>query len=189
MSIAGKCCFEDTVEIFGADNILNNYKVYIGDNILPLRMESEKDLVPYYPFLESFMVLNKKDGGIIRLQTDSFINIEEREWIAWRLNELKKYYRRCKRKHIPYSQDKALKLICLFEPQEYERELVKRVEKFGEKTTIDDLHDNLHEHMRKELYELMLKYGWTEQQAYPWVYGWRRFFEKNKIQNEPENED
>ena len=63
MSIAGKYCFEDTVEIFDADNILNNYKVYIGDNILPLRMESEKDLVPYYPFLESFMVLNKKDSG------------------------------------------------------------------------------------------------------------------------------
>lgn len=189
MSIAGKCCFEDTVEIFGADNILNKYRVYIGDNILPLRMESEKDLIPYYPYLESIMISNKNDGGVIRLQTDSFINIEEREWITWRLEKLKKYYRKCKRKHNPYSLEEAQKLICWYEPQLYEKELIKRVQKFGEKATIDDLHDNLHEHMRKELYELMLEYGWSESEAYPWVYGWRRYFEKNKIQNEQKDED
>lgn len=189
MSIAGKCCFEDTVEIFGADNILNKYRVYIGDNILPLRMESKKDLIPYYPYLESIMISNKNDGGVIRLQTDSFINIEEREWITWRLEKLKKYYRKCKRKHNPYSLEEAQKLICWYEPQSYEKELIKRVQEFGEKATIDGLHDNMHEHMRKELYELMLKYGWSELEAYSWVYGWRRYFEKNKIQNEQKDED
>ena len=180
MSIAGKCCFEDTVAIFGADNILEKYDVYIGDNILPLRMESEKDLIPYYPYLESIMVSNKETGGIIRLHTRSFIDEEEEERLTWRLNELKKYWRRCKRRKEPFSTEEALKKICFFDPQDYEKKLVTRVAEFGEAAIIEGIHDPMHERMRNELYELMIKYGWPEPQAYRWVYGWERSFAREE---------
>lgn len=170
MSIAGKCCFQDTVEIFGAENILNNYNVYIGDNILPLRMETEKDLIPYYPYLESLIYSDKETGGIIRLHEKSFIDEEEEESLEICLEIIKRYWKSCKRKKEQFDKEEALKRACIFSQEIHHIELVNRVEKFGDKANIKGIHDPYHEKLREELYNLMIKYGWNENQAYYWIY-------------------
>lgn len=182
MGLSGKCDFEDTVSIYGVDNILNKYNVYASDNeIVPLKMESKKDLVAYYPYLVGLMTSDKETGGIIRLSKESYIDTEEKERFGWKLESLKRYWRSCKRNKVPFSKDEAAKKIVFFgdgKPEPHEQELIDRVAEHGEKATAEDLHDPWYDRMRGEWYQLMLDAGWGEDQAYRWVYGWKRWFDR-----------
>lgn len=176
MGISGKSGFEEWVEIHGVDWFLKNCKVYASDNqLVPLSIKSEADLVVYYTYGISIAT-----GKEVHLQSESYIDIEEREMIENKLQLLKRYYRKCKRKKIAFDKEEALKIIKLFdrETQDYELELVNRVADLGDKATGDDIHDPSHDRMRAEWYRLMVEKGWNEDVAYRWVYGWRRWFER-----------
>ena len=124
--------------------------------------------------------MNKdKDSGKIYLSSESYIEHEEKEHIGWKLDALKKYYRKCKRKKEPFDKNAALKKIIWLDenPRLYEIELVNRVANFGEKATINDLHDDTHDQMRKKWYNMMVKAGWSETQSLIWVYGWERYLD------------
>lgn len=179
MSISGKCDFSDTVELYGADKILNNYKIYAAHNdVIPLKFEKPADLIAYYPYIVGMMYGdNKKGCGIIHLSERSYIDIEEEENMKWRLDTVKRIWRRCKRKKIPFDRAAAEKELCLFnEPMSgYKKEIIDRVEKLGDKATVEDIHDEWHDRMRKEWYELMVTNGWDEVVAYRWVFGWKRY--------------
>ena len=56
---SGKCDFADMVDIWGIEKAINA-DVYLYDSLIPLRIETEKDLVPFYPFLPSCQIW--KDG-------------------------------------------------------------------------------------------------------------------------------
>lgn len=188
MGISGKSDFEDfcTMHHTPAD-ILEKYQIYSSsDAIIPLKITSEKDLVAFYPYLIISMYSNQKEGGVIRLASEPYIDIEEQEHIKWQLDELIKYYKRCKRRKESFDKEEALNKISWkywngdIEPQQYEIELVNRVSEFGLKATIENLHDQMHDRMRDKWYQMMTKKGWNEDVAYRWVYGWHRFFEKLK---------
>ena len=186
MSISGKSDFSDIVEMhYSPQEILNNFKVYAsGNDIVPLKMGTKKDLVAYYPYLVATMTCDKKSGGHIYLSGRSFIDQEEAEMMERKLTALKEYRKKCKRDEVPFDNDEAIKLISFFEPyMDYEKELVKRVEKYGGKATIEGIHDPLHEKMRKEWYDLMVENGWEKWTAYRWVYGWNRWLEESKNDN------
>lgn len=179
MSISGKCDFSDTVELYGADKILSGYEIYAAHNdVIPLKFEKPADLIAYYPYIVGMMYGdNKKGCGIIHLSERSYIDIEEEENMKWRLDTVKRIWRRCKRKKIPFDRAAAEKELCLLnEPMSgYKKEIIDRVEKLGDKATVEDIHDEWHDRMRKEWYELMVTNGWDEVTAYRWVFGWKRY--------------
>lgn len=182
MSISGKSDFEDVCDIYGHETILSKYQICVGDHdIIPLKFETEKDLIAYYPYLVSMMFADK-DGGHIILSTEPYIDIEEHEHLNWKLEDVVRYYKRCKRRKEEFDKTKALELISSFgSPQNYHVELVDRVAELGDKATIAGIHDPLHDKMRDKWYHLMLDYGWSEDISYRWVYGWRRYFDKINI--------
>lgn len=174
---SGRCDLCDTVLSYGADKLLEKYKIYAQYHILPLEVKEPKDLIPYYPYLVAVMYTDPETGGTIYLSEESFIDREEKEHIQWDLDDLLKYWRRCKRKQVPFDEQEALKEITWLQsqPREYQLELVRRVQKEGDKATIEGLHDNLHDYYRKELLLEMVNNGWDEDKAGKWVYGWSRW--------------
>ena len=180
---SGKCDFADIISIHSMEEILGKYQIYARiTDIVPLRIDSMKELVVYYPFLVSAMYSNKVEGGCIFLCEKSFIDQEENENMLRRLEDAKRYYRKCKRNKISFNKDECLKKVSLFSehPNAYEVEIVNRVAEFGEKATVDNIHDSWHDGMRDEWYQLMLDNGWDENRAYRWVYGWDRWIDKIK---------
>lgn len=169
MGLSGKCDFQDTVEIYGADKLIREYKIYAADNdVIPLKFEKPADLIAYYPYLVAEMY-----GKNIHLSCRSYIDSEEEEMLGWRMEEVKRIYRRCKRKKVPFDRNEAENLLSLWTFPE--KEIIDRVEELGEKATIEGIHNPMHDQMRKEWYELMVNNGWDKQTAYRWVYGWSRF--------------
>ena len=173
MGISGKCDFQDTVEMYGTDKLIKEYKIYAADNdVIPLKFEKPADLIAYYPYLVVAMY-----GKSILLSCRSFIDSEEEEWLSWRMNEVKRIWRKCKRNKEPFTREIAKENLgawCV-ELDGYKKEIIDRVEKFGDKATIEGIHDPMHDQIRKEWYELMVNSGWDKQTAYRWVYGWKRY--------------
>lgn len=181
MSISGKSDFEDFCCMHHTpEEIINKYKIYHGWDILPLKIETEKDLIARYPFLVK-MSASDKNGGIVRLSEKSYIDMAEEEHFTYMLETLKRYYRSCKRNKKQFDKEEALRRIVFpsdDRPEKHEIELVERVAEFGEKATIEGVHDPVHDRMRDEWYNMMIEAGWNEIEAYHWVYGWRRCLEK-----------
>ena len=170
--------FGDTVEIFGVEKILSKYQIYLYNSIVPLKMESKRELLPFYPYLIGMMYSNREEGGVIRLSSESYIDTQEKEWLGWTLRDAQKYWRQCKRKKIPFDVDECLKKISFFEPRDYDRQIVEQVKEFGKKATIDGIHTQYHDRCREKLYEDMIASGWEDSAAYPWCFGWDRYFKR-----------
>lgn len=169
---SGKCDLYDSFYMKEGSDIeetLKKTKIYAHDHeLVPLDIKTEKDLVPYYPYLV-YMGYTDKEGYICyHLSVQSFVDFEEQESLTYSLNSMLRYYRKCKRKKESFDIEEACDTI--FFPQECHEELAKRVQKFGEKAVIDGLHTRMHQVYRKELYEEMLRVGYTPLRAWHWVY-------------------
>lgn len=152
------------------DEYLQNSNIYIGDNIIPLRINNQHDLAPYYPYIVG--IGSWRDGHAeIRLSTESFIDVEEREHLTWKLNNVLRYWRMCKRNKTPYNVDIAAQSISFpGTPNGIEQEIAERVARDGDKATIDGLRDYMHEYYRKELLEEMVRLGWDRRRAKYWLW-------------------
>ena len=169
---SGKCDLYDSFymkEDSDIEETLKKTKIYAYDHeLIPLDIKTEKDLVPYYPYLVCMSYTNKEGYMCYYLSIQSFVDIEEQERLTDSLNSMLRYYRKCKRKKEPFDIEEACDKI--FFPQECHEELAKRVQQFGEKAVIDGLHTRMHQVYRKELYEEMLRVGYTPLRAWHWVY-------------------
>lgn len=105
----------------------------------------------------------------------------------WKLEDVKRYWRRCKRHKEPYDEDEAAKMISfLHEPEDedVEREIAKRVAEDGDKATIDGLHDYMHEYYREKLLEEMIRLGWDKHRAKFWIWkDWEKAYEEEEVIN------
>lgn len=185
MSISGMSDFQDFCEIhYTPEEIIENFQIYRSVNdIIPLKIQSKKDLVAFYPFPVAILSSDKENGHIY-LADKSYIDIEEIQKISWCLHNVIKYYKKCKRKKILFDKNAALEKMVLFEPPEpFQIELIDRVAEFGEKAKIDGLHDSSHDTKRNRWYDLMINNGWDMAVAYKWVYGNDRFFDKLKSED------
>ena len=187
--ISGKSDFQDFCEMHHTpEEVLEKYDIYARvDDIIPLKMESKKDLVAYYPYLTSIVCSSKDERGVVKLSDQSYIDGEEQERLDWRIEKLIKYYKKCKRKKRVYDPNEALQEICwvsIDEPQKYEIDLVNRVAELGEKATTEDIYDPWCDKKRRQWYDLMIKNGWAKEIAYRWIYGWRRWVAKLKSKEE-----
>lgn len=173
---SGKCDFRDHIEIFGAENILKS-RVYVGNNVVPMRFEKVSDLIPYYPYI--IATSSSIDGvGEIHLSSESFVDTFENKTLQYCLKDAKREYRRSKRNHKPFDET-ILKLNFY---ANYQREIYYRVLHDGERATTDGIHTEFANLYRDELYDEMINNGWPKWQAYLWVY--KDFRTSLKLMNE-----
>lgn len=192
MSIySGKCDVYDSLVEINNISDFDNVKIYAnGNHIIPLRIDSQRDLIPYYPYLVSMMSSTKDGEKTIYLSEKSYVDTEEEERLQWRLEQLKKYYRRCKRNHEPYDEKEAIKKICIWNVSEdYETELVNRVKIDGEKATYDGIHIPIFDKMRKKLYDDMVYAGYSKFKSRLWCFGWREDIMDTLLKEEEGNDD
>lgn len=162
---SGKCDFYDHIEINGIEKVLAS-NIYIGENIIPLKINSEKDCIPYYAH-----IVYLSTPTTARLTTRSWIDEEEDKVLTRKIERVKKYYRKCKRNKVPFNKEEALHLITSFlSKYDYEEEIVNRVIEYGEKATINNIHTYMHEHYRKELFYEMINNGYSPPQSYYWLW-------------------
>ena len=57
-----------------------------------------------------------------------------------------------------------------FSYKSLDKTIIERIIKDGNKAEFDDLHTELHEYYRKKWYEEMIRLGYTEREAFDWVY-------------------
>lgn len=152
-----------------SDEELRNSDIYIGDNPVPLRIENQHDLAPYYPHL--ITIGSWCEGRASCWITErSFVDFSEEEHLGWKLRDFQRYWRRCKRNKKDYIEEEAIAKICWFEPTDVDREIAHRVAMYGNKATVEGLHDELHEFYRRELLEKMVELGWDEGKAKIWIW-------------------
>lgn len=189
--ISGKSDFEDFCEMHHSiEEVLSKYKIFAyGNELVPLNMKSKKELVVYYPWLVGLMSSNKETGGVVHLSSENYLDIEEEQRIQNDYDEVLRYYKKCKRKKEKFDKNAALELIDYpwGNQEPYKIELINRISEMGAKASIDGLHTKSHDACRKEWYDLMVEEGWDENQAYCWVYGWKRWFENMNADRYGEN--
>lgn len=134
-----------------------------------------RDLVPYYPYLIVVGAFSNSHSTI-ELSNRSFVDSEEDEIMSWRLNDLKRIYRRCKREKKEFNFDYVKKVQGDFLTSDPNYKLmIKIVSDNKDNTCINDLYkNNIHNHMseyyRNELYETMIAYGYSKIESYNWCF-------------------
>lgn len=189
---SGKCDFADTVSIHGADEILRS-KIYYKDCIVPLRIDTEKDLVPFYPFIVKCAIHSNGEGSIW-LSDESFIDSQEKERLGWYKRDLVKIWRRCKRKKETFVPRDAAEKICGWltpskEKEDVVVELANRIAKDGERASIDGLRLPLAEVDRRRWYDEMIRVGYTQFQAVEWIWGWEEAYKQLKGERNAGDDD
>lgn len=177
-------CYDSLVMIhkYTDEELKNNVNIYIGNIKTPLKIDSQKDLIPYYAHLVSSAYFNNEERkSTIHLTSQSWVDYEEADILEFRLKLLLRIYNRCKRKKIDFDIDEAVKEITWSNwNEEPYKELAKRVKEHGKKATIDGIHLKMHERYRQELVDTMIENGLN-----PMLYGnYERFIKKEEVKNE-----
>lgn len=175
---SGKCDLADVIAIHQITDFSKLMIYAYGNDIVPLRIDCKKDLVPYYPYLVVAMTGSSDGATIIHLSEKSHVDTEEAEYLTWILDSVKRYWTRCKRKKQPFDREEALQKAAWFNVQDYHEELVDRVESLGKKATIEGIHVPMYDKLRQQLYDEMIKAGWDESSSYKWCFGWHRWLLK-----------
>lgn len=172
--------YDSLIEI-GEVTDFSKVHIYINHNPVELRIDSYKDLIPYFPCVPS--VETHSNGEYrIWLSGKPWYRIEEEYVLRVYLRDLTTCYNKLKR-------EKRLSLETLIEmysekfswmisnKKELIAELANRlIEAKGKKDKVDisDLYLPSGDWFRKRLYEEMINNGWKESVAYNWCYGWDR---------------
>lgn len=155
-----------------------------------LDIHTIKDLVPYYPYLISMAYGSKEDRNKVWISSESFVDSEEKERIGWYIDDVLKYYRKCKRKKIPFIKEECIKNSFWGERHsDFFSDIIDKIIENNFKYTPEDafydgFHLSLHDHYRKSLYEEMVKYGYSKEYAMQWCFNNRGLREILKELNE-----
>ena len=100
----GKCDFCDDCEmIHNPQEFIEKSKIYLGD--ARVMIKEEKDLIPYYTHLVAMASYNKEQGNVIHLSKSSFIDCEERDFLAWKIRDIITTFRKAKKEKIEVTLD------------------------------------------------------------------------------------
>ena len=184
---SGRCDLADILIGIGEATDFSKVHIYINDNPVELRIDSYKDLIPYFPCIPSISTYSDGECRICISGKPSYRRDEE-DLLRIYLRDLTTCYNRLKR-------DKCLSLDGLIKvyvtkytwsrtKDELISELAKRLfEAKGKKDKVDISDLYLPNYYRKTLYEEMVNNGWRESVAYCWCYGWSRWLERTKDEN------
>ena len=177
--------YDSLIEI-GKVTDFSKVHIYLHDSPVELRIDSYKDLIPYFPCIPSIETHSNGEYRIY-ISGNPWYRVEEEEMLRIYLRDLTTCYNKLKR-------DKNLSLETLIEryntkynwshaKDELISELASRlIEAKGKKDKVDisDLYLSSEDYFRKKLYEEMVGNGWEESVAYRWCYGWKRWLERIK---------
>lgn len=152
-----------------------------------LEIKTTKDIVPYFAHMISSYGWSDGRGNYYLSATPYYVT-EEKERLHWYYRDTLSYIRKCKREKQTPTYDDFMKKYynwCHIDRKKDKvviDELLKRVSEhpYSKEEKITKglwVHDNLREHFKKELYNEMLKYGYTEEEAQYWVY--KKWYEEN----------
>lgn len=188
MSIySGRCDLYDSLIDIGKVTDFSKVHIYIKDNPVELRIDSYKDLIPYFPCIPSIQTHYNEEYRIWFNSNKPSYRRDEEDLLRIYLRDLTTCYNRLKR-------NKCLSLETLVEKynskyswdsskDELITELASRlIEAKGirDKVDIDDLYLPSGDWFRKRLYEEMVNNGWDDTVADRWCYGWNRWTERIK---------
>lgn len=172
---SGKCdCYDILIYGYTEDELKNNVKIYIGDAKTPFKIECIQDLIPYYPYIITYLGFNGAEKKtVIHLSSESYVDYEEREIMQSYLKQILREYNKCKKKKEDFNINDVTSKVCWnYVNEDVIREIAARVKEKGKKADISDLHLDIREYYRKELVNEMLENGLN-----PANYGYKRFVE------------
>lgn len=103
----GKSDFEDWCEMHNRpEDIIANAKVYINDAKVDIK--TPEDLIPFYTHLTA-CIASSEGKQTIHLSMESFIDMEEKELLEWRIVELIKVARKAKKYKVPFNYEYVCK--------------------------------------------------------------------------------
>lgn len=157
------------------EQLKNNVKIYIGNNYVPLKIESYKDVIPYYPHLVCSSVHNnKKNNAIYHITAESSVDKNEKEILNVYLDRILKFYEKCKQNKIEFNIKEAVESAYFVDwNKEQIIEIANRVKKDGKKANINGIHLKTPEYYRKILVDEMLRNNINLSD-----YGYERFYNK-----------
>ena len=181
--------YDSLIEI-GKVTDFSKVHIYLHDSPVELRIDSYKDLIPYFPCVPS---IETHCNGEYRLCISGkpWYRVEEEQMLNFYLRDLTTCYNKLKR-------EKRLSLETLIEMhterfrwisnkngliEELARRLIEAKGK-KDKVYIEDLYLPSGDWFRKTLYEEMVNNGWKESVAYRWCYGVKRWVERIKDEKE-----
>ena len=176
---SGKCDFYDGFVAIHSDGedekILENLKklnLYVcgkDGRYYLVKSDTIKDIVKYYPYLEGIACYDVETGFNIYLSSSSFIDQEERQHREYKVEDVKKYWRKCKREKKLFDPDECAESLW-WSDKDAIRTIAERIDEDGNKAEFDDLHYPLWEYFRKEWFEEMVKVGYSEREAFRWCF-------------------
>jgi len=168
--------------IHNPQEIIEKSKIYLGD--ARVMIKEEKDLIPYYTHLVASACYNKESGNVIHLSRDSFINSEEREFLAWKIRDVIGAFRKAKKENVEVTLDylKSKKyyldntekfiwlalidkikhntdLIKVHLPKDY-RECSYFISEWLIPNYFNDIHDSIHNRQREEFIKFAQENGY-----------------------------
>lgn len=177
---SGKSDLFDSVNMIHQAEDFSKVHIYIDNNPVELRVNNQKDLIPYYacvPWAEGW------DGneGIIRITGELWFNQEEREILETSKQYWIGLYNKYKRKNL----DPAEELKRLINEQDWwtrsDYQLVEAtINNKGKDFDTSHIHLDSKDYYRKILYNEMVENGYDKDRAYIWVYGLTRWIESRK---------
>lgn len=178
--LTGKCDFYDhLVMIHGESDrekveaILQKMKLYVrgADKRYHLvKSDTIKDIVLYYPYLVASAYTSPENGYVIQLSSDDYISTLEKEVIQSMVNMVLKYWRKCKRNKKTFNAELCLKNCGWRTYEETIRQIIERVQQYGEKATFDDIHIPTYETSRQLWFDTLIQEGYTEYEAWKWCF-------------------
>ena len=113
----GKCDFADDCEMIRTpEEIVERSDIYLGD--AKVEIKTPKDLIPYYTHIVASACYNKDEGNTINLSKESFIDSEEKDFMAWRIMDAIKLARKAKKEKksfdLNYLKSESLILLRIF---------------------------------------------------------------------------
>lgn len=122
----GKSDFEDMVLMHYSPQDILKAKIY--QNKSRLKLETERDLIPYYPYLISVMSATKKEDGssdiVIEICNKSYIDTREEETIFYVLQDILLFKKQCNKKKLEFNKQAFEKSKFYYEPN---KEIVDKI--------------------------------------------------------------
>lgn len=190
---SGRCDLYSSLIEIGKITDFSKVHIYLHDSPVELRIDSYKDLIPYFPCIPSMETHCDGEYKIYISGKPSYCT-EEEDLLRIYLRDLTTCYNKLKR-------EKRLSLESLIEmyterfrwinnKNELIEELARRlIEAKGNKDKVDisDLYLPSGDYFRKSLYEEMVNNNWEESVAYRWCYGVKRWVERIKDEKQSFN--
>ena len=171
---SGKFDLYDIIELHGLDNILRS-DIYLGNNIIPLRIESEHDLVPFYGYSSYMSAYSAEEGkGSFYLNDKSNVDIREDDMLLQTQKSLISYFKQCKYKHIVPNLEKRgyLKLV----DKDAEDKIFERLQ--NDNMSLLGISTQYGTFYRQKLYEAMIGAGWGDIRAKRWCFPYSKYQER-----------